>query len=232
MVRITVSLLLILLAAAPAAFSPHDAQAQAGVVEGERLLAHRGVELLLVLGEAAGVVHPDLVALLGFLTGPDDHVAEAGGVGLLAVWASLGPQAGLYSLLYQLIPVFSFLRAPGRMGIVVMLSLAVIAGFGVQVGLIVELRRRQGPARPAAAAGAAGAGGSTVGMIACCAHHLAELAPFVAVTGAATFLVTYRLAFMAVGLAATAAGITVALRRLRHLSAAPDQEEAFACAAH
>jgi hypothetical protein len=107
----------------------------------------------------------------------------------------------------------------------------IIVGFGVQIGLVTELRRRQRLARDAAVAGAAGAGGSTVGMIACCAHHLADVAPFVAVTGAATFLVTYRVAFMVVGLAATAVGVTVAARRLRHLPAAP-HEEPVACAAH
>ncbi len=37
----------------------------------------------------------------------------------LTLWASLGPRAGLYTLLYRTIPVFSFLRAPERMGIVV-----------------------------------------------------------------------------------------------------------------
>jgi hypothetical protein len=107
----------------------------------------------------------------------------------------------------------------------------IVAGFGVQVGLVVELRRRRRLARDTAVAGAAGAGGSTVGMIACCAHHLAEVAPFIAVTGTATFLVTYRLAFMALGLTATAVGIWLAIRRLRGLPASVEAE-AVACAAH
>lgn len=107
----------------------------------------------------------------------------------------------------------------------------IITGFGVQVGLVAELRRRRRLARDTAVAGAAGAGGSTVGMIACCAHHLAEVAPFIAVTGAATFLVTYRVAFMGLGLAATAVGIWLAARRLRHLPAGVEGE-AVACAVH
>jgi hypothetical protein len=53
-------------------------------------------------------------------------------IGLMAVWTSLGPDAGLYTLLYDTIPVFTFLRAPGRIGMVVMLSIAVVAGFGVR----------------------------------------------------------------------------------------------------
>lgn len=51
--------------------------------------------------------------------------------GLLAFWASLGPAGGLYTLLYHLVPAFSFLRAPVRFGVLVLLSIAVLAGFGV-----------------------------------------------------------------------------------------------------
>ena len=65
-----------------------------------------------------------------------------GSLGLLVFWASLGPQAGLYTLFYKTIPVFSFLRAPGRMGIVVMLSLAIFSAFAVRA-----LRQRVGPRR-------------------------------------------------------------------------------------
>lgn len=49
-------------------------------------------------------------------------------VALLAFWTAFGPAAGLYSLLYHTIPVFSFLRAPGRIGIVVTMALVVLAG--------------------------------------------------------------------------------------------------------
>ena len=46
---------------------------------------------------------------------------------LFTFWVTLGPDAGLYSLLYNTVPVFSFLRAPSRAGIVVTLSLVVLA---------------------------------------------------------------------------------------------------------
>jgi hypothetical protein len=52
-------------------------------------------------------------------------------LGALAVWASFGPAAGLYTVL-SYIPVFSFLRAPSRFAIVLMLSLAVFAAFAFQ----------------------------------------------------------------------------------------------------
>ena len=50
-----------------------------------------------------------------------------GTVGVLAAWASFGPSAGLYRVLYE-IPVFAFLRAPSRLAIVVVLALAVLGG--------------------------------------------------------------------------------------------------------
>ena len=48
-----------------------------------------------------------------------------GSLGAITIWASFGPGAGLYSVLYH-IPVFSFLRAPSRMAIVVVFCLAVV----------------------------------------------------------------------------------------------------------
>ena len=51
-------------------------------------------------------------------------------LGVLALWASFGPSAGLYRVLFHL-PLFSFLRAPSRFGLVVVLVLAVFAGSAV-----------------------------------------------------------------------------------------------------
>ena len=51
---------------------------------------------------------------------------------VLAFWLSFGPDAGLYSVFYKTIPVFSFLRAPGRIGIVVVMCLVVFAGVAVR----------------------------------------------------------------------------------------------------
>jgi hypothetical protein len=66
-----------------------------------------------------------------------------GSIAVLTFWATLGPRAGLYTLFYKTIPVFSMLRAPERMGIVVMLCLAVLAAFGVRaLGNAFPARRR------------------------------------------------------------------------------------------
>ncbi len=58
----------------------------------------------------------------------------------LAVWASFGPDGGLYMWLSDLLPVMSFLRAPARFGIVVVFALAVLAGYGVSA--LLPMRRR------------------------------------------------------------------------------------------
>jgi hypothetical protein len=54
--------------------------------------------------------------------------ASLGGLGY---WASLGPRAGLYSAMYAAIPVFTFLHAPSRFGLVVALALSVLAGIAI-----------------------------------------------------------------------------------------------------
>ena len=61
-----------------------------------------------------------------------EHTIFYGLLAGLAFWASLGPKAGLYSALYYALPVFSFLRAPARFGVIVVLALAVLAAFAVE----------------------------------------------------------------------------------------------------
>jgi hypothetical protein len=71
----------------------------------------------------------------------------------LTFWTSFGPQAGLYTLLHNTIPVFAFLRAVERFAILVTLTLCV--GLGFAVYLLQDWWRRS--ARPAAAGRVAGA---------------------------------------------------------------------------
>lgn len=53
----------------------------------------------------------------------------------ITLWSSFGPPAGLYSVLYYTIPVFSLLRAPARFGIAVTLALSVFAAAGVALAV-------------------------------------------------------------------------------------------------
>jgi len=93
------------------------------------------------------VLFPGVSAIvLGFLgmivavraPASEDRVRETGllygTLAVLAFWASLGPSAGLYRLLYFL-PTFSFLRAPARIGLIVVLCLSVFASLAIARGL-------------------------------------------------------------------------------------------------
>jgi hypothetical protein len=60
------------------------------------------------------------------------------GLAIFTFWLTLGPAGGLYTLLYYTVPVFSFLRAPSRAGIVVTLCLVVLAA----PALTVMMRRK------------------------------------------------------------------------------------------
>ena len=69
-----------------------------------------------------------------------DHLWFYASVAVVALWSSLGPDAGLYAWLYRIVPVFSWLRAPSRLGLVVVLALGVLGGFAVQA-LVARWRR-------------------------------------------------------------------------------------------
>jgi ABC-type nickel/cobalt efflux system permease component RcnA len=56
-------------------------------------------------------------------------------------------------------------------------------------------------------------------MLACCAHHLADVLPFLGLTAAAVFLNEYRGWFMAAGLALTVAGIGFMIYTIRKVTA-------------
>jgi hypothetical protein len=105
-------------------------------------LAHRWLlNMIGGLGPWGEVLFPGIFALAAGLAGiviaarrpsRDRETAVLyGTLGVLAFWASFGPAAGLYSVL-SLLPVFSFLRAPSRLGLVVVLCLVVFAAFALR----------------------------------------------------------------------------------------------------
>ena len=65
-------------------------------------------------GTPAGRLRPDVASLYVLIA-------------FFAFWASFGPDAGLYRVFYETLPIFSFLRAPARMGIMTTLALTVLA---------------------------------------------------------------------------------------------------------
>ena len=100
---------------------------------------------LLTLGGAVG---------LGFaLTGAaGDRYRELAGfytvLAAFAVWFSFGPQAGLYRWLYEAVPLFSLVRAPVRVAVLVPLCLGVLLAIA-----LTQLLDRLGPRRGRLAAG-------------------------------------------------------------------------------
>ncbi len=111
---------------------------------------------------------------------------------------------------------------------------AITLGFGVQVGLFVHLRLLQPriSAKPLAASG----GVSTSSMLACCAHHLVDVAPALGIAGLATLLGTYKIPLLWLGIATNLAGIAYVVSRIRRcqagLGAAPGRAPYTSPACH
>jgi hypothetical protein len=116
--------------------------------------------MLKVMGRWNEVLFPGiLVTVLGLMgawiglrgapapTSSDDRRRETTRlyvlIGAIALWASFGPPAGLYSVFYDVIPIFTFLRAPARFGIVVALVLSVLMAIAVARFLAGRSRREQ-----------------------------------------------------------------------------------------
>lgn len=94
----------------------------------------------------------------------------------------------------------------------------IVVGFGTQAGLYTRLRILTRRARAQGAMTAAGGGISTAGMIACCAHHIADLLPILGLSAAAAALANWKTPFLLAGLATNLLGIALALRALRRSS--------------
>jgi len=67
------------------------------------------------------------------VTSRDNHetLLLYGSLGVLAFWGSFGPPAGLYTLLYRIVPLFTFLRAPSRFGLLVVFVLSIFAAIAL-----------------------------------------------------------------------------------------------------
>lgn len=100
--------------------------------------------------------------------------------------------------------------------------LAIAAGFGIQIALFTELRAVHARHRSATAMTAAGTGTSVAAMLACCAHHLADLLPIIGLSGHAVFLNAYKTPLLWLGIATNLVGIVILARQLRQARRACD----------
>jgi YHS domain-containing protein len=90
---------------------------------------------------------------------------------------------------------------------------AIALGFGTQIGLFTYLRGLH--AHAAAGGVAASTGTSATAMLACCAHHLADILPIVGLSGAAIFLNAYKTPLLWLGILMNLIGIVYLLRKVR-----------------
>ncbi len=145
-------------------------------------------------------------------------------VGILAALAMLGVYLGILSAFQSPAHAFEQL-AIDRVWVGL-----VALGFGTQIGLYTYVRMivHAAKATGATAMAGTGTGTSTLGMIACCAHHLTDITPLVGLmgasglSGAVGFFTEWKYAYIALGLAMNVIGIIVTVRAIRRSIAHQD----------
>jgi len=81
-----------------------------------------------------------------------------------------------------------------------------VIGFGVQIGMFFYVKDEMH--KKATAQAAASTGVSATSMVACCAHHIADIAPFLGITALGLFLTKYQSTFLLMGVFSNILGIT------------------------
>jgi hypothetical protein len=101
---------------------------------------------------------------------------------------------------------------------------AIMVGFGTQLGLFTHLHALHAARLRAAAGGTAvSTGTSTAAMLACCAHHLADVFAVLGIAGASTFLTELKVPLLWLGIGMNAAGtayLALLIRRAGQTGAA------------
>jgi len=120
----------------------------------------------------------------------------------------------IYFSIVSLISGFEFAQDQFRQFWYFVVSLA--AGFGIQIGLYIYLRRiikhhnMTGIGKTVAVTGAT----STLAMISCCAHYLANIIPILGIAGFLTVVAQYQVQFFWAGLAFNLFGIIYVGRKI------------------
>jgi hypothetical protein len=87
-------------------------------------------------------------------------------------------------------------------------------GFGTQMGLYVYLKKLHAQHKSATAVSAAGTGTGAVSMVACCAHHAADIIPILGISGAALYLQEFKTPLMLLGITMNFIGIFYMMRKI------------------
>ena len=95
------------------------------------------------------------------------------------------------------------------------LMLPLIAGFGVQIGLFSYIKFLSHSVNNEMMA--ASSATSTIGMVACCAHHLTDVVPILGLSALSLWLVNFQIPLLAIGIVGNAAGSVYLWRKLLRL---------------
>jgi len=99
-----------------------------------------------------------------------------------------------------------------------------MAGFGTQIALHFHIREQLRQRQAEATAGVAASGGvSTLAMVACCAHRVTDVLPFLGASAAAVFLVQYQTPFLVLGVFSNLMGILFMFRIMQKHRLGPAQ---------
>lgn len=93
------------------------------------------------------------------------------------------------------------------------LMLPLIAGFGIQIGLFsyIKLLSRSANNKMMAASSAT----SAVSMIACCAHHAVDIAPYLGISVLSLWLTTYQKQLLLIGIVSNLMGIIYLIKTIK-----------------
>lgn len=88
-------------------------------------------------------------------------------------------------------------------------------GFGIQVGLYNYLRNLA-KSNTGKKVMITNTTTSAIGMVACCAHHLTDILPFIGLTAFSAFLITYQKPLLILGIFSNILGIYYLLKKIKH----------------
>ena len=97
-------------------------------------------------------------------------------------------------------------------------------GFGVQVGMFTKLKSLQSrnyvPLHDSNATKSltAGSASSTISMLACCAHHITDVIPYIGLSGVSIFLTGFQKPLLAASIGINLIGIKVMHNHLKKIS--------------
>ena len=89
-----------------------------------------------------------------------------------------------------------------------------VLGFSIQVGLFSYLKNCHKETKLGQGAVVAGAGTSSLSMLACCAHHITDVLPFIGLSVLSLALARYQVWFLVLGIASNLVGIFLMARQL------------------